>query len=228
VATVAAGQVPAGREVLHEVEAKDLLRGAGLAVIPTTLATSAAAAVEVAQAFGYPVAAKVVSPQVVHKSDQGGVRLGIVSDDALTQAFGDLRAVVERIPGGVFNGVAVQPMAAAGVELVIGAHRDPQFGPVVMVGLGGIFVEVLRDVALRVAPLSLLDAEAMLDELRGRPLLEGARGGGGVDRVALTNMLCTLAELMVQEPRIASVDLNPVFGYPDGVLAVDARVQLRP
>jgi len=221
-------RVPADREVLHEVEAKGLLRGAGLPVIRTRLATSAAAAVEVARAYGYPVAAKVVSPQVVHKSDEGGVRLGIVSDDALTQAFGDLRAVLERIPGGVFDGVAVQPMAAAGVELVIGAHRDPQFGPVVMVGLGGIFVEVLRDVALRVAPLSLLDAESMLDELRGRPLLVGARGGRGVDRVALTNMLCTLAELMLQEPRIAWVDLNPVFGYPDGVLAVDARVQLHP
>jgi acetyltransferase len=104
-------------------------------------------------------------------------------------------------------------------------HDDPQFGPVV---LGGVFVEVLHDVALRVAPLSLLDVESMLDELRGRPLLDGARGGRGVDRAALTTMLCTLAELMTQQPRIASVDLNPVFGYPDGVLAVDARVQLRP
>jgi acetyltransferase len=107
-------------------------------------------------------------------------------------------------------------------------HDDPQFGPVVLVALGGVFVEVLHDVALRVAPLSLLDAESMLDELRGRPLLEAARGGRGVDRAALTTMLCTLAELMTQQPRIASVDLNPVFGYPDGVLAVDARVQLRP
>jgi acetyltransferase len=220
-------QVPADRDVLHEVEAKDLLRAAGLPVIPTRLATSEAVAVEVARGYGYPVAAKVVSPQVVHKSDQGGVRLGIASDEALTQAFGDLQAVVERIPGGVFDGVAVQPMAAAGVELVVGAHRDPQFGPVVVVGLGGVFVEVPGDVALRVAPISLRDAESMLDEFRGRPLLEGAHGGRGVDRLALANTLCTLAELMIQEPRIASVDLNPVFGYPDGVLAVDARVQLR-
>jgi acyl-CoA synthetase (NDP forming) len=228
-ALVAPVHVPvAGRAMLHEVDAKDLLRGAGLPVIPTSLATNKAAAVEAARAYGYPVAVKVVSPEVVHKSDQGGVRLGVASDEAVMQVFGDLQAVVERIPGGAFDGVAVQPMAAAGVELVIGAHRDPQFGPVVMVGLGGIFVEVLGDIALRVAPLSLRDADSMLDELRGRPLLDGVRGGRGVDRAALANMLCTLAELMVQESRIDSVDLNPVFGYPDGVLAVDARVQLRP
>jgi acetyltransferase len=218
--------IPSGRDVLNEVEAKDLLRSAGIALVPTTLATTEAAALEAARGYGYPVVAKVVSPQVVHKSDQGGVRLGLASPDAVGQAYRDLRAVVDRIPGGVFEGIAVQPMAAPGVELVIGAQRDPQFGPVVLVGLGGVFVEVLRDVALRVAPLSVAEAESMLDELRGRALLEGARGGRGVDRTALVATLRRLAELMIHEPLIASVDLNPVLGYPDGVLAVDARVQL--
>jgi acetyltransferase len=221
-------RVPAGRDVLNEVEAKDLLRSAGIPIVATTLVTSEAAAVEAARAYGYPVAAKVVSPQVVHKSDQGGVRLGLGSDEALVRAFRDLRAIVDGITGGVFEGVAVQPMAGPGLELVIGAHRDPQFGPVVLVGLGGIFVEVLHDVALRVAPLSPFDAESMLDELRGRALLEGARGSSSVNRPALVATLCILAELMLQQPTIASVDLNPVFGYPDGILAVDARVQLEP
>jgi acetyltransferase len=117
-------------------------------------------------------------------------------------------------------------MAAPGVELVLGANRDPQFGPVVLFGLGGVLVEVLHDVALRVAPLSAWDAGTMLDEVRGRALLDGVRGQPPVDRAALVDALLRLSDLMLREPCIASVDLNPVLAGAGGVLAVDARVVL--
>jgi acyl-CoA synthetase (NDP forming) len=221
-------ELPAGREALNEVEAKDLLRAAGLPIIATRWARSADEAVAQAEALGYPVAAKVIAPQILHKSDVGGVRLGLRDAAAVHQAFTALEAVAAGVPGAEFQGVAVQPMAAPGLELVLGANRDPQFGPVILFGLGGVFVEVLHDVALRVAPLRARDAAAMLDEIKGRALLDGVRGQPAVDRKAIVEALCRLSDVMVAAPQIASLDLNPVLAYPDGLLAVDARVILAP
>ena len=218
--------LPAGRDTLNEVEAKDLLRAAGLSVIATHWARSADEAVAHADALGYPVAAKVIAPQIVHKSDVGGVRHNLMDAGAVTQAFVELRAVAEGVPGAEFQGVAVQPTAVPALELALGAHRDPQFGPVILFGLGGVFVEVLHDVALRVAPLSAVDAEEMLDEIQGRALLAGARGQAPADRAALVDALLRLSDLMVSQPALASVDLNPVFSYPERLLAVDARIVL--
>jgi acyl-CoA synthetase (NDP forming) len=221
-------EVPTGREALNEVEAKDLLRAAGLPVIATRWARSADEAVAQAEALGYPVAAKVIAPQILHKSDVGGVRLALADAAAVRQAFADLAAVAAGVPGAEFQGIAVQPMAAPGLELVLGANRDPQFGPVVLFGLGGVFVEVLHDVALRVAPLRERDAAAMLDEIEGRALLDGVRGQPAVSRAAIVDALCRLSDLMMSAPGIASVDLNPVLAYPDSLLAVDARIVLTP
>jgi acyl-CoA synthetase (NDP forming) len=221
-------KLPAGRAALNEVEAKDLLRGAGLPVVATTWARSADEAAAQAEALGYPVAAKVIAPQILHKSDVGGVRLGLADSAAVRQAFAALEAVAAGVPGAEFQGVAIQPMAAPGLELVLGANRDVQFGPVVLFGLGGVFVEVLHDVALRVAPLRESDAYAMLDEIRGRALLAGARGQPPVSRAAIVEALLRLSDLMLSAPQIASVDLNPALGYPDGLLAVDARIVLAP
>lgn len=216
---------PDGGPMLNEVQSKDLLRQAGLPVIETTLARTADEAVAQAATFGYPVVLKVVSPDIVHKSDAGGVRLGLGDEAAVRTAFADLKEVARTV---AFLGVAVQPMAATGVELALGGHRDPQFGPVVLFGLGGVFVEVLRDVALRVAPLSGLDAADMLDEIRGRPLLDGARGHPPVDRQTLVEALCQLGDFLLARPWIESVDLNPVLAGPEGICAVDARVVLSP
>jgi acyl-CoA synthetase (NDP forming) len=218
--------LPAGATALNEVEAKDLLRAAGLPVVPTRWARTADEAVAAAEELGYPVAAKVISPQIIHKSDVGGVRLGLADAAAVHAAFEAMQQVAAGVPGAEFQGVAVQPMAAPGLEVVIGANRDPQFGPVVLFGLGGVFVEVLRDVALRVAPLRDRDAAEMLDQIRGRALLERARGRPPVDRAALIAALCRLGDVMLAEPRIAEVDLNPVLAYPDGLVAVDARIIL--
>lgn len=217
--------LPPGEAALDEIASKDLLRASGVPIVPTALATTADSAVRLARGYGHPVALKVVSPLIVHKSDRGGVRLGLRDDDAVHAAFDDLREVA-RAAGGPFDGVAVQPMAAPGLELVIGGHRDAQFGPVVLFGLGGVFVETLRDVAMRVAPLERTDAEAMLDEIAGSALLRGARGSPAVDRCAIVDALCALGALMLGVPRIASVDLNPVIARADGIVAVDARVVL--
>lgn len=222
-----ADAAPAGRTLLNEVEAKDLLRAAGLPVMATTWARSANEAVSQAAAHGYPVVLKAISPQVVHKSDVGAVRLGLADGAAVARAFDELRAVVTALPGAEFQGVAVQPQATPGVELVLGAQRDPQLGPLVLCGLGGVFVEVLGDVALRLAPLTPFDAQQMLTELRGATLLDGARGAPPVDRGAVVNALLRLSALLLAVPTIASVDLNPVFATADGLLAVDARVALQ-
>src|SRR5262249_9216017 len=207
--------LPPGRTVLNEVEAKDVLRPAGLPVVPTRSARTADEAVAQAEAPGYPVAAKVTAPQPTHKSDVGGVRLHLADAAAVHQAFGDLQAVAAAVPGAEFQGVAVQPMAAPGLELALGANRDPQWGPVILFGLGGIFVEAIGDVALRVAPLSERDALDMLDEIRGRALLDGVRGQPPANRAAIVEALSRLSDLMLSQPRIASVDLNPVFSYRD-------------
>ena len=146
-------------------------------------------------------------------------RYTLATPDELRQAFAEL----QRLPS--FEGAAVQPMAAPGLaELALGAHRDPVFGPVVMFGLGGIFVEALQDVSLRVAPLTAIDAEEMLDEIRAAPLLRAERGRPPADRPAIVEALQMLSSLMLAQPRIASIDCNPAFAYPDGLLIVDARI----
>jgi acetyltransferase len=207
-------------QTLNEVDSKQLLSAAGLPVIETVEAKTADDAVREAKRLGYPVALKVIAADVIHKSDQGGVRLNLKDEQAVRDAFDALRHV------GVFQAVAVQPMARPGLEVVLGAHRDEQFGPVVLFGLGGVFVEVLHDVALRVAPLSQADADGMLAEIKGAKLLTGLRGQPSADRAAISAALRQLSGLMLSRPDIASIDVNPAFAYPDGLLAVDARVEL--
>ncbi len=239
----------AGPIWLDTLEALDLVAAAGIDVIPGRRARSADEASVAAVDLGFPVALKVISPDVVHKTDTGGVRLGLGDARAVRAVLAEIEATTQQESaaglGGAagraevvateaaagrasFLGVLVQRMAPpGGLEVVIGADRDPQLGPVVLFGLGGIFVESLRDVALRVAPLSEADAESMLVEIRGRALLEGARGRPAIDRAALVRAIRAVADLMLARPDIASLDLNPVIVYPSGLLAVDARVALR-
>lgn len=212
-----AAETAAGR-TLNEVESKQLLAAAGIPVVETVAAGSADQAAAEAGRLGYPVALKVIAPDVIHKSDSGGVHLGLKDASAVRGAFAALQAV------GAFQGVAVQPMARPGLEVVLGAHRDAQFGPVILFGLGGIFVEVLHDVALRVAPLTEADARSMLADIRGRSLLDGLRGQPPADKPAIVQALLRLSELMLARPDIASIDVNPAFAYESGMVAVDARV----
>jgi acetyltransferase len=223
---VALAEAPSGsRRVLSEVASKAMLETAGIPVVETVAAATLEEAVREAERLGYPVALKVIAPEIVHKSDAGGVQLNLTNASAVRTAFVALQEVAAKA-GGTFAGVSVQRMADPGLEVVLGAHRDAQFGPVIVFGLGGVFVEVLHDVSLRVAPLSSGDAAAMLDEIGGRALLDGARGQPAVDRGAICDALGKLSELMLSRPDIASIDVNPAIAYRRGLLAVDARVLL--
>ncbi len=187
------------------------------------LADTPGAAAQAATGIGFPVVLKAVASGLAHKSDVGGVRVSLLTADAVADAA---RAMAAGIPA--LNGYLVQEMAAPGLELIAGLKRDPAFGPVLMVGLGGVWVEVLRDVALRLAPVTYADATAMLAELRGAPLLSGYRGAPAVDREALVHLLVRLGRLAVADPDILELDLNPIIARSDGVIAVDVRVVRAP
>jgi acyl-CoA synthetase (NDP forming) len=156
------------------------------------------------------------------------VRLNLRTAEELRTAYADFARIVAGVPGAIYEGMSVQAMAPpGGLELVLGAHRDPQFGPVILFGLGGIFVEVLKDTTLKVAPLSPRDAEAMMEGIRAAEMLHGVRGKPGVDRAAVVKALVDLSALMLARPDIESIDVNPAFAYPDGLRVADARVVLR-
>ncbi|MGH7963519.1 MAG: acetate--CoA ligase family protein, partial [Candidatus Binatia bacterium] len=217
------------RLLLTEVEAKTLLSTAGIAVAQARLAQTREEAVALARELGFPVVLKVCSSDIIHKSDVGGVKLNLTSADEVSRAFDEImRAVTQNQSAVSLDGVSVQPMAKAGVEVIIGLTTDPHFGPLVMFGLGGTHVEVLKDVAFRLAPLSQRDARTMIHEIKGLPLLTGYRGQAAVDLAALEQVLLQVSALAEAHPEIKELDLNPVFAYPEGCLAVDARISLHP
>jgi acyl-CoA synthetase (NDP forming) len=216
-----------GRTVLTEVESKELLKQAGIDIIDTRLATSREEAISISQRLGFPVVLKVASPDIVHKSDAGGVKLGLGTAKEVGKAYeGILAAVGQKHPQARIQGVSVQRMARAGVEVIIGMSKDDQFGPVLMFGLGGILVEVLKDVSFRLVPLARRDAAEMVREIKGYPLLEGYRGQEAVDISHLEELLLKVSDFVEQNPEVKELDLNPVFAYSDGAVAVDARVIL--
>ena len=215
------------RLVLTESEAKALVRSAGIPSVPTELARTAEEAITLAQGMDFPVALKISSADIAHKSDSGGVQLNLATEAAVRHAFDAIMTAGRTTqPDAVIEGVSVQPMARPGVEVIIGLTSDPQFGPLVMFGLGGVHVEVLKDVAFGGAPLRPPDAARMLREISGFPLLSGHRGRVAVDLAALEQALLSLSALAEAQPDIQELDLNPVFAYKDGCLAVDAHVVL--
>jgi acyl-CoA synthetase (NDP forming) len=223
--TVLAQARAEGRTLLTEVEAKSVLQEAGVPVAPTLLARTREEAQAHAEQVGYPVVLKIVSPDIAHKSDVGGVKLNLRDAEAVGQAFDEIVANAQRaVPGARITGVAVQHMAPQGTEVIVGMTTDPQFGPVMMFGLGGIMVEVLKDVSFRLVPLEEKDAQQMIDEIKGRPVLSGVRGQPPADIEALKQTILKVSEFVQQHPEVRELDLNPVFAYPDGALAVDARI----
>jgi acyl-CoA synthetase (NDP forming) len=216
-----------GRTVLTEVESKGLLKQAGIDIIDTRLATSREETISISQKLGFPVALKVASPDIVHKSDAGGVKLGLGTAREVGKAYADILAAVgQKHPQARIQGVSVQKMARPGVEVIIGMSKDDQFGPVLMFGLGGILVEVLKDVSFRLVPLAKRDAAEMVREIKGYPLLEGYRGQEAVDISYLEELLLKVSDFVERNPEVKELDLNPVFAYSDGAVAVDARVIL--
>jgi acetate---CoA ligase (ADP-forming) subunit beta len=216
-----------GRKVLTEVESKGILEEAGIATAHARLAANAAEAVTTAREMGFPVALKIVSPDITHKSDVGGVKLSLNSAEEVKAAFDEIVAAAKKAqPEAKIDGVSVQKMARPGIEVIMGMSQDAQFGPVLMFGLGGIFVEVLKDVSFRLVPITPRDARQMVQEIKGRPLLEGYRGHEPADVEALEKLLLRLSDFVEKHPEIAELDLNPIFAYKDGVIAVDARIIL--
>ncbi|MFQ5382079.1 MAG: acetate--CoA ligase family protein [Dehalococcoidia bacterium] len=214
-----------GRTLLNEVEAKQLLRDAGVPVATTVLATTPQEARAQAEGVGYPVVLKIVSPDIAHKSDVGGVKVGLEDGDAVSAAYDEIVANARKaVPDAKITGVAVQNMAPQGTEVIVGMTTDPQFGPVMMFGLGGIMVEVLKDVSFRLVPLTERDANQMIDEIKGRPVLDGVRGQPPADKAALRQAILDVAKFVEQHPEVRELDLNPMFAYPDGAVAVDARI----
>jgi len=219
-----------GRDLL-EFEAKGLLAEHGIAVPEEWLVRREDELAEIAQCTqGKPLAMKVVSKDILHKSDAGGVKLNLVGEAPLRDTFQAIQSNAQAYdPNAQIEGVLVTPMAEKGVEVIIGMLRDPIFGPVLMFGLGGIFVEVLEDVAFRSLPLTLHDAQSMVDQLKAQKVLAGVRGAAGVDKQALVSLLMQVSQLVEAYPEISELDLNPVIAYPKGHSAanyaiVDARI----
>ncbi|MFC1813883.1 acetate--CoA ligase family protein [Thermodesulfobacteriota bacterium] len=188
-------------------------------------ADSAGSAAEIAREQGFPVALKISSADVLHKSDVGGVRLNLDSPEAVEKAYEDMLATVQQArPEAKLGDVLVSRMAPSGLEVIVGMNRDPQFGPIILFGLGGIMVEIFQDVSLRLLPFSRNDALDMIREIKGYGLISGYRGQPPVDEEALADCLLSVAQMAENHPEIVEIDLNPVMAYPDGILVVDARI----
>ena len=216
-----------GRKYLTEIESKRLLGQAGINCIITELATSEAEAVAMSNQIGFPMALKIASPDIIHKNDGGGVRLGLDTPERVKTAYREIIARShQQHPQANLHGVSVQKMASPGVAVIIGMTKDMQFGPVIMFGLGGLLVEIMDDVALRVSPLTRQDAAAMIREVKGYRLLTGYRGQAPVNIAALEDMLLAVSSFTENNPVIKEIDLNPVIAGSEGAVAVDARVVL--
>ncbi len=215
------------QNLLTEVESKALLKKAGIPVVEAKLARSKKEAISISNEMGFPVVLKVSSTEVVHKSDSGGVKLGLTNATQVGKAYSEiLSSIKQAYPQAQIDGVSVQPMAAPGVEVIVGMSKDPQFGPVLMFGLGGILVEVLKDVSFRIVPVTARDAKAMIREIKGYPVLEGYRGQEPASIPALEKLIVKVSQFVEKNPQIRELDLNPIFAYPDKAVAVDARIIL--
>ena len=216
-----------GRASLTEVESKQILKEAGINSTGIRLAQTRDEAISLSNEIGFPVVLKIVSPDVLHKTDAGGVKLGLGDEEAVGKAFDEITSSIKKNePNANIHGVSVQNMARPGVEVIIGMSKDPQFGPVLMFGLGGIMVEVLKDVAFRIVPLTKRDAREMIKEIKGYPILEGYRGQEPADVAVLEEYLLKVSDFVDGRPEIKELDINPIFAYSDGAVAVDARVIL--
>lgn len=219
-----------GRTKLLEHEAYDVLAKYGIPAPKFGLATSVEEAVRLSEEVGYPVVLKIVSPDIVHKSDVGGVKLNLSSSEEVRRSFDEiLRNVRAKAPEAKIAGILVQEMIPQSLEVIVGATRDPTFGPVILFGLGGIFVEVLKDVSFRITPLTRYDAETMLTEIRAARILDGYRGTPPRDKEAIVDIILRLAKFMEEHESVTDVDLNPimVFEVGKGAKVADARILIR-
>lgn len=222
--------LPAKSGSLNENEGKALLRQYGIPTVKEMVAAEVAEAVSMASEIGYPVALKILSPQILHKTEAGAVALNLRSAEEVSAAYGQIWEKARRYnPQAEIQGILVQEMLSGGIEVIVGATRDPQFGPVVLFGLGGVFVELFRDVALRLAPVAEEEAKEMVEEVKGSRLLQGFRGRAAADVDAIVDVIVRVSQLTVDlQDRVLELDINPliVFVKGKGARAVDALVVL--
>jgi acetate---CoA ligase (ADP-forming) subunit beta len=216
-----------GRKSLLETEAKAVCIEYGIPVTKFDLAKSEEEAVKFANAIGFPTVLKIVSPDIIHKSDIGGVIVGLKNADDVREGYNRILQNVKKHDSKArIVGVLVQEMAPPSTEVIVGAIKDPQFGPAIMFGLGGVFVEVLKDVTFRVAPITEDDACEMISEVKAYPLLKGYRNTPPADIDAITKILLSTSRLVTDHMEIKELDLNPVIVYEKGAKTVDARIIL--
>ena len=220
-----------GTTVLAEYSARELLAAYGIRFPRVALARTLPEALDAARQIGYPVVLKVASPDIAHKTDVGGVALGLADAESLRRSWERMETAVRAaVPNARIEGFEVEAQVTGGKEVLIGVQRDPSFGPVVVFGLGGIYVEVLRDVTFRLAPLRSLSARHMIESVKAFPLLQGVRGEPPGDLDALAETIERVSQLAVELPEVVELDINPLIVRPvgSGVIAVDARVVLAP
>ena len=221
-----------GRTFVLENEAKDIMKGYGIPIPPYATATTADEAVEKSKSMGFPVVLKILSKDILHKSDAGGVKVNLKDEDAVRRAFDEIMENVRNygkekgIEVDLRRGVFVSDFADMGTEMIVGVTKDPQFGHALMVGLGGIFVEVLKDVSFRLIPFTESDAREMLSELKAYKILEGVRGEKPRDVDALIKIMLAISRMVDENPEIIELDCNPAFVYEKGkgAVVVDARI----
>lgn len=212
---------------LLEPESKGILNSIGISTPNSGVAKDLKEAEGVSESIGYPVVLKVISPQIIHKTDFGGVIIGAKNKSEVRRDYSAIIDNIKRVvPEAEIIGILIEKMAIRSTEVIIGGIRDEQFGPTIMLGLGGIFTEILRDVSFRLAPITGEEAFRMMEELKGYPLLTGYRGSKPLDKESLSDAMVSISNLMTEVEEIKEIDLNPVFLYPKGLTAVDARVIL--
>ena len=215
------------RKALLESEAKTIMKEYGVTVPKFQLATNEKEAAQIAETIGFPVVAKIVSPEIIHKSDAGGVKVGLKTAPDVEAAY---KTIIENAkkydPKANLLGVLIMEMAPQGTEVIVGAIKDPQFGATIMFGLGGIFVEVLKDVTFKIAPVTTDEAKEMITNLKAAALLKGYRNTPPADIDALAQIIVNVSKLLTEHPEIKELDLNPVLAYAKGANTVDARIIL--
>jgi len=217
-------KIDSNQTVLTEFESKELLQEIGIAVPVQKLTTSKEETISAAEDIGFPVVMKLMAEDVVHKSDTGAVKLNLKTKEDVDKAYD----VLMNIPSQQEKKISVQKMADEPItELIIGMTTDPQFGPALMFGIGGILVELLEDVSFRIAPITEYDANEMIHEIKGFPILDGYRGKPKADIETIVDVLMKISNLVTTHEEINEMDLNPVFIYEKGLVCVDARIILK-
>ncbi|MFW9969773.1 MAG: acetate--CoA ligase family protein [Candidatus Odinarchaeota archaeon] len=224
VAELLKNKIETNQTVLTEFESKELLREIGIPVPDQKLTVSIKETISAAENIGFPVVLKLIAEDIVHKSDTGAVKLNLKSKEDLEKAYDELM----QIPSQKEKKISVQKMAHEPItELIIGMTTDPQFGPALMFGIGGVLVELLEDVSFRIAPITEYDANEMIHEIKGFPILDGYRGKPKADIKAIIQVLMKISDLVTKHEEIHEMDLNPVFIYEKGLICVDARIILK-